>query len=161
LNHPNIANVYGLVECDGQRALVMELVPGKTLEASLKRESMPLSGALHIAQQIAEALEVAHENGVIHRDMKPGNIMITPGGLVKVLDFGLAATVQHPTIAPNNPGDSPTFTMGVTQAGVIMGTPAYMSPEQAAGTPVDRRADIWSYGALLWELLSKRPLFGG
>src|SRR5215472_14192203 len=161
LNHPNIASVYGLVECDGQRALVMELVPGKTLDASLKREAMPLSEALHIAQQIAEALEAAHEKGVVHRDIKPGNVMITPSGLVKVLDFGLAATVQRPTTTSNNPGDSPTFTMGVTQAGVIMGTPAYMSPEQAVGTPADRRADIWSYGVVLWEILSGRPLFGG
>src|SRR5215472_4063623 len=161
LNHPNIACVYGFVECDGQRALVMELVPGKTLDASIKRDAMALSEALHIARQIAEALEAAHEKGVIHRDIKPGNIMITPTGLVKVLDFGLAGIVQSLPTTSNNPGDSPTFSLDATQAGVITGTPAYMSPEQASGTPADRRSDIWSYGVVLWEILSGRPLFGG
>ena len=161
LNHPNIAIVHGLVESDGQRALVMELVPGETLGASIRRDAMPTSESLHIARQIAEALEAAHEKGVVHRDLKPGNVMITPSGLVKVLDFGLAAIVQGAPSTPADFANSPTFTMGVTQAGAILGTAAYMSPEQAAGTPVDRRADIWSYGAVLWEMLSGRPLFGG
>ena len=161
LNHPNIAIIHGLVESDGQRALVMELVPGETLGARIKRGAMPASEALPIARQIAEALEAAHERGVVHRDLKPGNVMITPTGLVKVLDFGLAAIVQGAPSTPADPANSPTFTMPMTQAGVIMGTVAYMSPEQAAGTPVDRRADIWSYGVVLWEMLSGRHLFGG
>jgi len=161
LNHPNIAIVHGLVEANGQLALVMELVPGETLGASIRRHAMPASESLQIALQIAEALEAAHEKGVVHRDMKPGNVMITPTGLVKVLDFGLAAIIQGAPSTPTNPTDSRTVTMGATQAGVIMGTPAYMSPEQASGTHVDRRADIWSYGVVLWEMLSRKPLFGG
>ncbi len=161
LNHPNIAILHGLVESDGQRALVMELVPGETLGARIKRGSMPLEEALNVARQIAEALEAAHERGVVHRDLKPGNVMITPDGLVKVLDFGLAAIVQGAPATPADPFNSPTLTMNMTQAGVILGTAAYMSPEQAAGTPVDRRADIWSYGVVLWEMLSGRRLFGG
>jgi len=161
LNHPNIAIVHGLVESDGQRALVMELVPGETLAATIRRDAIPASESLNIARQIAEALEAAHEKGVVHRDMKPGNVMITPTGLVKVLDFGLAATIKGALSAPSNPADSLPSTMGLTQAGVIMGTAAYMSPEQAAGTPLDRRSDIWSFGVVLWEMLSGRPLFGG
>ena len=164
LNHPNIAILHGLVESDGQRALVMELVAGETLGARVKRGSMPPEEALKVARQIAEALEAAHDRGVVHRDLKPGNVMITPDGLVKVLDFGLAAIVQGVQGAPSTPADatnSPTLTMNMTQAGVILGTAAYMSPEQAAGTPVDRRADIWSFGVVLWEMLSGRRLFGG
>jgi eukaryotic-like serine/threonine-protein kinase len=161
LNHPNIAIVHGLVESNGQRALVMELVPGETLAATINRDVIPASESLNIARQIAEALEAAHEKGVVHRDMKPGNVMITPSGLVKVLDFGLAASIQGAPSAPSNPAHSLSSTMGVTQAGVIMGTTAYMSPEQAAGTSLDRRSDIWSFGVVLWEMLSGRPLFGG
>jgi hypothetical protein len=161
LNHPNIAILHGLVESDGQRALVMELVAGETLGAHLKRGLMPTEEALRVARQIAEALEAAHDRGVVHRDLKPGNIMITPDGLVKVLDFGLAAIIQSPSATPADPINSPTLTMGMTQSGVILGTAAYMSPEQAAGTPVDRRADIWSYGVVLWEMLSGKRLFGG
>ena len=161
LNHPNIAIVHGLVESDGQRALVMELVPGETLAATIKRDAIATSESLNIARQIAEALEAAHEKGVVHRDVKPGNVMITPAGLVKVLDFGLAATIQGAPSAPSNPADFSPSTMGVTQAGVIMGTAAYMSPEQAAGSPLDRRSDIWSFGVVLWEMLSGQPLFGG
>ncbi len=165
LNHPNIAIIYGLIgslaEADGQRALVMELVPGETLGARIKRGPRPLEEALKVARQIAEALEAAHERGVVHRDLKPGNVMITPDGLVKVLDFGLAAIVQCAPSTPADPVNSPTLTMNMTQAGVILGTAGYMSPEQAAGTPVDRRADIWSYGVVLWEMLSGHRLFGG
>jgi eukaryotic-like serine/threonine-protein kinase len=161
LSHPNIAIIHGLVESNGQRALVMELVPGETLSARIKRVPMPVEEALKVARQIAEALETAHERGVVHRDLKPGNVMITPDGLVKVLDFGLAAMVQSAPSASVDPFNSPTLTMNMTQAGVILGTAAYMSPEQAAGTPVDRRADIWSYGVVLWEMLSGRRLFGG
>ena len=161
LNHPNIAILHGLVESDGQRALVMELVAGETLGARMKRGLMPPEEAFNVARQIAEALEAAHDRGVVHRDLKPGNVMITPDGLVKVLDFGLAAIVQNAPTTSADPFNSPTLTMGMTQAGVILGTAAYMSPEQAAGTPVDRRADIWSYGVVLWEMLSGKRLFGG
>jgi len=161
LNHPNIAILHGLVDSDGQRALVMELVPGETLGDRIKRGLMPPEEALNVARQIAEALEAAHERGVVHRDLKPGNVMITPAGLVKVLDFGLAAIVQGVQGTPADATNSPTLTMNMTQAGVILGTAAYMSPEQAAGTPVDKRADIWSYGVVLWETLSGRRLFGG
>jgi len=160
LNHPNIAILHGLVDSDGQRALVMELVPGETLGDRIKRGLMPPEEALNVARQIAEALEAAHERGVVHRGLKPGNVMITPAGLVKVLDFGLAI-VQGVQGTPADATNSPTLTMNMTQAGVILGTAAYMSPEQAAGTPVDKRADIWSYGVVLWETLSGRRLFGG
>jgi len=161
LNHPNIATIHGLVESDSQRALVMELVPGETLDRSIQRGAMPASESLPIARQIAEALEAAHEKGVVHRDLKPGNVMITPTGLVKVLDFGLAAIAQGAPATPTDPTNSPTLSMAMTKDGVIMGTAAYMSPEQAAGTPVDRRSDIWSYGVVLWEMLSGQRLFVG
>jgi serine/threonine protein kinase len=141
LNHPNIAQIYGLE----QRALVMELVEGETLQAPL-----PIETALHYAKQIADALEAAHEKGITHRDLKPANIMITPAGVVKVLDFGLAAVTQPSSAHEGDPGNSPTLTMRATQAGMILGTAAYMSPEQASGKPVDKRADIWSFGVVLW-----------
>src|SRR6516165_4863665 len=148
LNHPNIEAIYGVEE----RALVMERVaPGP----------MPLAEALAIAKQIAEALEYAHERGVIHRDLKPANIKITPEGKVKVLDFGLAAVAQASSGGSADPASSPTLTMRATIAGVIMGTAAYMSPEQAAGKPVDKRADIWSFGVVLWEMLTGGPVFHG
>jgi Tol biopolymer transport system component len=149
LNHPNIAQIYGIEE----RALVMELVPGETLKPPL-----PLETALQYAKQIAEALEAAHERGIVHRDLKPGNIKVTPDGTVKVLDFGLAKTVEMPS---GDPQSSPTLTMAATQAGMIMGTAAYMSPEQAAGKLVDKRADVWSFGVVLWELLTGHRLFEG
>src|ERR1700730_6350951 len=133
----------------------MELVPGKTLKGPL-----PMETALNYAKQIAEALEAAHDKGIIHRDLKPANIMITPAGVVKVLDFGLAA-ISQPGTGSENAANSPTLTMGATQAGVIMGTAAYMSPEQAVGKPVDKRADIWSFGAVLLEMLTGKPLFHG
>ena len=155
LNHPNIAQIYGIEESSTGRALVMELVPGQTLQGPLA-----LDEALRIAGQVAEALEAAHDKGIIHRDLKPANIMITPAGVVKVLDFGLAAITQ-PGAGSENPANSPTLTMGATQAGVIMGTAAYMSPEQAVGKPVDRRADIWSFGVVLLEMLTGKPLFRG
>ena len=161
LNHPNIAMIHGLVESDSGRALVMELVPGETLADRIKRGPVPLAEALEIARQIAEAFEAAHEKGIVHRDLKPGNVMITPSGVVKVLDFGLAAMAQAVRSASDDQSNSPTLTMGMTQAGVIMGTAAYMAPEQAAGSQVDRRADIWSYGVVLWEMLSGRRLFSG
>jgi serine/threonine protein kinase len=161
LNHPNIAVIYGLVESDGQRALAMELVPGETLGDRIKRGPMPLDEILPIARQMAEALEAAHERGVVHRDLKPANVMITPTGLVKVLDFGLAAMSQSGPSAPGDPSNSSTLTVGVTQAGVIMGTAAYMAPEQASGMVVDKRADIWSFGVVLFELITGARLFSG
>jgi Tol biopolymer transport system component/tRNA A-37 threonylcarbamoyl transferase component Bud32 len=160
LNHPNIAVIYGIVDSAAGRALVMELVPGDTLGARIKQGPMPVEEALAVARQMAEALEAAHEKGVTHRDLKPGNVMITPAGLVKVLDFGLAA-MAAPVAASIDPDNSPTLTMGMTQAGAIMGTAAYMSPEQAAGVQVDRRADIWSYGVVLYEMVTGKRLFGG
>jgi len=150
LNHPNIAQIYGLEE----NALVMELVAGSTLTVP-----QPLATALLYAKQIAEALEAAHEKGIIHRDLKPANIMVTPDGVVKILDFGLASVPAHEEIS--DPANSPTLTMRATQAGLIMGTAAYMSPEQAAGKPVDKRSDIWSFGVVLYEMLSGVKLFDG
>ena len=152
LNHPHIAQIYGLEE----RALVMELVPGETLKGPL-----PLDTALNYARQIAEALEAAHEKGIVHRDLKPGNIMVTPDGVVKVLDFGLAAVAQEPASGSADPNNSPTLTARATQVGVIMGTAAYMSPEQAAGKPVDKRSDVWSFGVVLFEMLTGKRLFDG
>jgi eukaryotic-like serine/threonine-protein kinase len=148
LNHPNIAQIYGIEE----RALVMELVPGATLQRPL-----PMETALNYAKQIAEALEAAHERGIVHRDLKPANIVVTPDGVVKLLDFGLAAIAS----VAGDPLSSPTITMQTAQSGVIMGTAAYMSPEQAAGKPVDKRADVWSFGVVLWESLTGRRLFEG
>ena len=156
LNHPNIAQIYGVEESGTGYALVMELVPGQTLPVPL-----PLQEALRIAGQIAGALEAAHEKGIIHRDLKPANIMVTPEGVVKVLDFGLAATMQPSDAPASDANNSPTLTVRATQAGMILGTAAYMSPEQAAGKPVDKRSDIWSFGVVLWELLSGQRLFDG
>ncbi len=152
LNHPNIAQIYAVEE----RALVMELVPGATLKGPL-----PVATALNYARQIAEALEAAHEKGIVHRDLKPGNIIVTPEGGVKVLDFGLAAVAQDPAPGRADPANSPTLTMRATEAGMIMGTAAYMSPEQASGRPVDKRSDIWSFGVVLWEMLTGSQLFDG
>ncbi|HKD06526.1 MAG TPA: serine/threonine-protein kinase [Bryobacteraceae bacterium] len=156
LNHPNIAAIYGVEE----RALVMELVEGPTLAERIERGRIPLDEALAIARQIAEALEYAHERGVIHRDLKPANIKISPEGRVKVLDFGLAKAVSGEPAAVD-PISSPTLTMRSTQPGVILGTAAYMSPEQARGQNVDRRADIWAFGVILFEMLTGRQLFPG
>ena len=159
LNHPNIAAIYGLEEAEGTRALVLELVEGPTLADRIKRGPIPLDEALHIAKQIAEALEAAHEAGVIHRDLKPANIKVRDDGTVKVLDFGLAKALD-----PNPEGDpsqSPTLTAAATQMGVIMGMAAYMSPEQAAGKPTDKRGDIWSFGVVLFEMLTGERLFTG
>ncbi|HEV3214326.1 MAG TPA: protein kinase [Vicinamibacterales bacterium] len=161
LHHPNIAIIHGLEESNGIRALVLELVEGPTLADRLEQGAVPLDEAMPIARQIAEALEAAHERGVIHRDLKPANIKLTAEGQVKVLDFGLAAVVQDPSRPDVNATNSPTLTLGATRAGVILGTAAYMSPEQAAGKPVDKRADIWSFGVVLWEMLTGKKLFDG
>ncbi|MGA2212638.1 MAG: protein kinase [Bryobacteraceae bacterium] len=155
LNHPNIAQIYGIEESDGVRALVMELVPGEPLQGPL-----PLATAIHYGKQIAEALEAAHDKGIVHRDLKPANILVTPGGVVKVLDFGLAfvESRDRETADPNN---SPTLTVSPTRAGMIMGTAAYMSPEQARGKQADKRADIWAFGAVFYEMLTGQQLFRG
>ena len=165
LNHPNIAAIYGLEDGDGVKALVMELVEGEDLSRRTARGAIPLNEALQIAKQIAEALEAAHEQGIVHRDLKPANIKVRADGTVKVLDFGLAKATEgsgSPLRVPGALSQSPTITTpAMTEAGMILGTAAYMSPEQAAGTPVDRRADIWAFGVVLWEMLSGQRLFGG
>ena len=155
LNHPNIGHIYGVESL----ALVMELVEGETLASLIKPGPLPIETALNYARQIVEAIEAAHEKGIIHRDLKPANIMVTPAGLVKVLDFGLAKAEEPP--AGGDPVESPTATLSRTRAGLILGTAAYMSPEQASGKIADRRADIWSFGAVLFEMLSGQRAFTG
>src|SRR3990172_10923428 len=163
LNHPNIAAIHGLEESEGRRALVMELVEGDTLAERIKRGPVPLEEALHIAKQIAEALEDAHEHGFIHRDLKPANVKITPNGTVKVLDFGLAKALEGEARSGSSPdlSQSPTLSAAAAAAGVILGTAAYMSPEQARGQRVDRRADIWSFGVVLYEMLTGKSVYTG
>ena len=161
LNHPNIAAIYGIE----QSAIVMELVEGQTLAERMAEGPLPPEEAVPIAQQMAEALEYAHEKGIIHRDLKPSNIKISPPtsaspGRVKVLDFGLAKALNEDAMAVDS-GSSQTLTMGATMAGMIVGTAGYMSPEQASGKPTDRRTDIWSYGVVLWEMLTGKRLFEG
>ncbi len=158
LNHPNIAAIYGLEDSGETHALVLELVEGPTLQDRIAQGAIPLDEALPIAKQIAEALEAAHEQGIIHRDLKPANIKVTPEGVVKVLDFGLAKALE-PEQTEAEAANSPTMTAAATKMGVLMGTAAYMSPEQARGKPVDRRADIWAFGVVLYEMLAGRPLF--
>ncbi len=160
LNHPHIAAIYGLEETDGRRALVLELVEGETLADRIARGPLPVDEALDVARQIADALEAAHERGIVHRDLKPANVKLTPGGKVKVLDFGLAKALSGESSSPDVT-KSPTLTAAATQAGVVIGTAAYMSPEQARGKSVDRRADIWAFGAVLYEMLTGRKAFEG
>jgi len=157
LNHPNIAAIYGLEDSNSELALVMELVEGPTLADLIAAHPIPFDDAWPIAKQIAEALEAAHERGIIHRDLKPANVKITPDGTVKVLDFGLAKVFEEESQA-SDLSHSPTLVKG-TQAGIILGTAAYMSPEQTRGTAVDKRTDIWSYGVVLFEMLSGKHLF--
>jgi serine/threonine-protein kinase len=160
LNHPNIAAIYGLEESDGVHYLVLELVPGETLAEKIKLSPLPVDEALDTARQIAEALDTAHENGVIHRDLKPANIKITPEGQVKVLDFGLAKAFVEDA-QNGSMSDSPTLSAMATREGIILGTAPYMSPEQARGKPVDKRSDIFSFGSVLYEMLTGRPAFLG
>ena len=159
LNHPNIAQIHGIEKAEGTRALVLELVEGPTLADRIARGPIPIDEALPIAKQVAEAMEAAHEAGVIHRDLKPANIKVREDGTVKVLDFGLAKAVD--TAPEGDPSQSPTLTAAATQMGVIMGTAAYMSPEQAAGKATDRRSDVWSFGVVVFEMLTGKQLFSG
>ncbi|HEY7189015.1 MAG TPA: serine/threonine-protein kinase, partial [Vicinamibacterales bacterium] len=160
LNHPNIALIFGIERSGGTTALVMELVDGVTLAERIAEGPIPLDEALPIARQIAEALEAAHEQGIIHRDLKPSNVKVRPDGRVKVLDFGLAKAIETSSSVIGGLSRSPTITTpAMTQAGVILGTAAYMSPEQARGKAVDKRADIWAFGCVLYEMLTGRRVF--
>ena len=159
LNHPNIGAIHGFEESGDTKALVLELVEGPTLADRIAEGPIPIDDALAIAKQIAEALEAAHEQGVIHRDLKPANVKVRDDGTVKVLDFGLAKAFQPG--GSSDPSNSPTITASATASGVIMGTAAYMSPEQARGKPVDKKSDIWAFGAVLYEMLSGRRPFEG
>jgi serine/threonine protein kinase len=169
LNHPNIAHVHGFeaATLEGGSTvhfLAMEMVEGEDLAERLKRDSIPVDEALDIARQIAEGLEEAHEHGIIHRDLKPANVKITPDGKVKVLDFGLAKALdKDPGASAVNPqlSHSPTMSRHMTEAGMIMGTAAYMSPEQARGKTVDKRTDIWAFGVVMFEMFSGTRLFAG
>jgi eukaryotic-like serine/threonine-protein kinase len=156
LKHPNIAAIYGIEDADGGRALVLELVDGQTLSEHLRAERLAVAEAIRLAGQIAAALEAAHDKGIVHRDLKPANIKITPEGVIKVLDFGLAKAV------PNGSGlDHPATTVDATREGMILGTLDYMSPEQARGRPVDKQIDVWAFGCVLYEMLSGRRPFAG
>jgi serine/threonine protein kinase len=163
LNHPNIAAIHGLDDSNGLRFLVLELVDGEALDSRLKTGALPLDEALALAKQIVDALEAAHEKGIIHRDLKPANIMVTVDGRVKVLDFGLAKHDPAASGTSVGPGatHSPTLTFAATQAGVILGTAAYMSPEQAKGRAADKRSDVWSFGCVLFEMLAGKRAFEG
>jgi predicted Ser/Thr protein kinase len=160
LNHANIASVYNLDEQDGTLFIAMELVEGESLEARLRRGALSVNAALQCALQIAQALEAAHDKGVVHRDLKPANIMITPDGVVKVLDFGLAKAFSGD---PNeaSPAHSPALSVAMTQAGLVLGTAGYMSPEQASGQATDQRADVWAFGVVVYEMLTGIPVFHG
>ena len=162
LNHPNIATIHGVEDWGGAHALVMELVEGPTLEDRIAQGPIPVEEALPIAREIAGGLDYAHECGIIHRDLKPANIKLTRDGKVKILDFGLAKALD-PVAGASSPDmtRSPTITAAATQAGVILGTAAYMSPEQARGKPADKRSDIWAFGCVLWEMLTGKRLFHG
>jgi serine/threonine-protein kinase len=162
LNHPNIAAIYGFEESGAAKALVLELVDGPTLADRIAQGPIPIDEALPIARQIAEGIEAAHEQGIVHRDLKPANIKLRPDGIVKVLDFGLAKVLQPEAIAGGEPSVSPTITSAsMIERGLMLGTAAYMSPEQAKGREADKRADVWAFGAVLYEMLSGRRAFNG
>ncbi len=160
LNHPGIATLHGFEEADGKPFLVMELIEGETLAERIARGALPVTEALTISQQISEALDAAHEKGVIHRDLKPANIKVNPEGQVKVLDFGLAKAFTE-EMPETDTSFSPTLSRDATRAGVILGTAAYMSPEQAKGKTVDERTDIFSFGIVLYEMLTGKKAFPG
>ncbi len=161
LNHPNIAQIYGLAGSQDIRAIVMELVEGETLAERMAREPLPLEESLALARQIAAGLSSAHDRSVIHRDLKPANIKLSPGGTVKILDFGLAKAMEGGATPPAGVGAATLTSPAMTYAGQILGTAAYMSPEQARGENVDRRADIWAFGVILFEMMSGKPCFSG
>ncbi len=161
LSHPNIGAIFGVEESGGTRCLILELIEGETLAEAIARGSIPIDRALGIALQIADGLEAAHDKGIVHRDLKPANVKVTPDGTVKVLDFGLAKAYAEGGAARSDISLSPTMTAAATQAGMILGTAAYMSPEQAAGQMTDRRSDVWSFGVVLLEMLTGRKTFGG
>ena len=157
LNHPHISMIHGLEEQGEVRALVLELVEGPTLAERIAEGPIPVDEALRMALEIAQALEAAHEKGIIHRDLKPANVKIRPEGAVKVLDFGLAKAMET-EVSEQELANSPTLTLEATQEGVVLGTAAYMSPEQARGKPVDKRTDIWSFGLVLFEMLTGKGM---
>src|SRR6516165_2819585 len=163
LNHPHIAQIYGLEEATDTQFLVLELVDGESLDKRIARGPIPVDEALGLAQQMAEALDAAHEKGIIHRDLKPANIALTRDGQVKVLDFGLAKAIDNASSASLDVMNSPTITSPamLSNVGVILGTAAYMSPEQAKGRPADKRSDVWAFGCILFEMLSGRRAFEG
>src|SRR5271169_6291173 len=160
VNHPGIAAIYSFEAVEGQRLLVMELAEGLPLDKRIKEGTIHVEDALAIARHIAEALEAAHERGIVHRDLKPANVVVSVDGKVKLLDFGLAKAFESDPSSPEI-SHSPTLTARGTATGVILGTAAYMSPEQARGRPVDKRADIWAFGVVLYEMLSGKRLFRG
>jgi serine/threonine protein kinase len=169
LNHPNIAQIYGVEDADGVKALVMELVEGPTLADRLTRGALPVDEALAVAKQIAEALAAAHEQGIVHRDLKPANIKVREDGTVKVLDFGLAKALDAGSAGSSYQASGPTLSQSptlmspapLTGIGMILGTAAYMSPEQAKGKPADKRSDIWAFGCVLYEMLTGQRAFQG
>src|SRR4029078_10872176 len=161
INHPHIGAIYGLDEADGTQFLVLELVDGESLDKRIARGRIPIEEALAIGKQIAEALQAAHEKGIIHRDLKPANIALTKDGAVKVLDSGLAKAAEALDLEEITSSPTMTTSPRLTRVGAVLGTAAYMAPEQAQGAPVDKRADIWAFGVIVYEMLARERLFDG